>query len=371
MQKKILVWSVIFGISIFIFFCFYKFPQIKSGLISVASLTAPFILGFAIAFLLNGPMMFIENKLMGKLNWKKENKRRVSAICAVIIGLVVVGAFLALLIPQLMESLYTLIKKSPQYLDSFQKMSEEMMIRYDINFKEITAIVGEQPDFISKLTDFFSSALPEMLKFSYSFASGMLNVLLGIMAGLYILLDKEKFVLHVRKANYAIFPKRVADYMVKVSRTSADIFNNFIIGKAIDSLIIGILCYIGMNIISLPYAVLLSVIVGVTNMIPVFGPFIGAVPGMLILLIINPLYSVYFALFILVLQQFDGNILGPLILGDKLGLPSLWILFAVCVGGGLFGIVGMFVGVPIFAVIYTLSREWIIYRLKKKNLDIT
>ncbi|MEG2244430.1 MAG: AI-2E family transporter [Erysipelotrichaceae bacterium] len=369
MKKTILTCTTIALISILMFFSFYRFDDLERTFFKITDLIFPFTLGFAIAFLLNGPMLFIENRLLAKTKMNQTNKRRISAICSLILGMIVVGFVLALLIPQLVESIFSLIQKSPAYLASFQKVIEELMIHYNVNMDEVTAIFGKTPDIISKFTNFFSQALPEMVRFSVKFTTGIFSVLLGVIAGLYILLDKEKFITHTRKATYAFLPKKVADYLVRLTRISADIFNNFIIGKAIDSLIIGILCYIGMNVIGLEYAVLLSVIVGTTNMIPVFGPFIGAVPGIFVLLIINPIHALYFALFVLVLQQFDGNILGPLILGDKLGLPSLWILFAVCVGGGLFGVVGMFIGVPIFAVIYTMLKECIHARLKEKQLE--
>ena len=165
------------------------------------------------------------------------------------------------------------------------------------------------------------------------------------------------------------FPEEVSKYFHRMSLLSSKIFNNFIVGKAIDSLIIGILCYVGSLIFQFPYALLLSVFVGVTNMIPVFGPFIGAIPGVVILFIIHPITAVYFALFVFALQQFDGNVLGPMILGDKLGLPSIGILFSVCIGGGLFGIVGMFIGVPCFAVFYVAVKEFVHYRLEKKGVD--
>lgn len=371
MKQQILVYVSAAGIAVAIFFIFERFDNIKSGVSTVFGLILPFILGFAIAFLLNTPMKFIERKVLNRFSWKQATKRRISAILSMLIGLCVVGLFFALLIPQLFESVVRLARRAPGYIDEFQNILEQNMNQYHINMDQIADLVGKKPDLLNNLTDIFSSAIPQMVKLSYQFTSALLNILLGVMAGLYILLDKERFILHVKKANYAIFPKEVADYLVRTSRNAAMIFNNFIIGKAIDSLIIGILCYIGMMVLNLPYALLLSVIVGITNMIPVFGPFIGAVPGIVILMIIHPLYAVYFALFVFVLQQFDGNILGPLILGDKLGLPSLWILFSVVVGGGLFGIVGMFIGVPIFTVIYAAVREYLNYRLDRKKLDIT
>lgn len=369
MQKKILTYSSIAAIAILLYFLFSNFFTITSWLSSMFHLISPFIFGFAIAFLLNKPMMIIEAKLLKKTPLKANHKRSLAAVLAVILGILAVGLFLALLIPQLIDSIFSLMQNAPQYIEDFQVFINQMIVRYELDVNQITALFGEF-DIFNKLTTFFSDALPKMVTYSYQLTSGVFNIFLSIMAALYILIDKEQLVRHVKVANYALFPKQVADYFVRLQRDANDVFNNFIIGKAIDSLIIGVLCYIGLTVLNLPYALLLSVIVGITNMIPVFGPFIGAVPGIFILLLIKPIEAVYFALFILVLQQFDGNILGPLILGDRLGLPSIWILFAVCVGGGLFGVVGMFIGVPVFAIIYAAVRELVYFRLKKKNMQI-
>ena len=370
MKKNIIMYGTLIILTVIIFFCFYNITALRSFVGGFFSLISPFILGFAIAFLLNKPMILIENKLLKNLHIKQNHKRTISALLAMILGIGVVSAFFWLLIPQLLESVFSLVEAFPTYINDFQAFMMKLMAENDIDFNQIQTMFGGM-DILTKLTEIVTEALPEMIRMSYNFMSMMLNVLLGIMSALYMMLDKEKLVRHVRIAVYAIFPNDTADYLRHTGRATALIFNNFIIGKAIDSLIIGILCYIGLTILQLPYALLLSVIVGITNMIPVFGPFIGAVPGIIILLIIHPVYAVYFALFILLLQQFDGNILGPLILGDKLGLPSLWILFAVCVGGGLFGVVGMFIGVPLFTVFYMLAKELFAYRLKKKNMNFT
>lgn len=369
MQKKILTYSSVSAVTILLYFICSNFFTITAWLSSMFHLISPFLLGFAIAFLLNKPMSMIETKLLKKVPLKDTHKRNLAAVLALILGIFVVGFVLALLIPQLIDSVLSLVQNAPQYIKDFQIFLTEAIDHYNVDIDQITAMFGEI-DIFNKLTTFFSDALPKMITLSYQFTSGLFNVVLGIMAGLYIMIDKEHLVKHVKVANYAIFPKHVADYFVALQKDANDVFNNFIIGKAIDSLIIGILCYIGLTILNLPYALLLSVIVGVTNMIPVFGPFIGAVPGIIILLLVKPIDAVYFGLFILLLQQFDGNILGPLILGDRLGLPSIWILFAVCVGGGLFGIIGMFIGVPLFAIIYAAVRELFYFRLKKKNINV-
>lgn len=369
MRKKIWLYVIVIAIGISIYFAFDKIDFIIRSLRRVCSLTTPFILGFAIAFLLNKPMKLIEVKLLGRLRMKPQHKRSIAAVLAVLLGIIIVCAFLALLLPQLFDSIFSLVKAFPGYVEDFQKFALDFVEKYAIDTQQVTNYITDT-DFFEKLTGFVTDVLPQMAKATYAFGSTLLNILLSIMAGLYMLIDKERLSGYAKKINYALFPKEISEYLHRMVLASGDIFNNFIVGKAIDSLIIGILCYIGSLIFQFPYALLLSVIVGVTNMIPVFGPFIGAVPGIVILFIIHPITALYFALFVFALQQFDGNILGPLILGDKLGLPSIGILFSVCVGGGLFGIIGMFIGVPCFAVIYMAVKEFVNYRLKKKEIDL-
>lgn len=368
MKKKVLTYVSIALITILLFFCFYKMTALQSFLNGLVGLVSPFILGGAIAFLLNKPMNFFETRMMGSWKLKSAHKRTIAAILSLILAIAAVSLFFWLLIPQLWNSIFSLVESFPSYLNDFQRYVNQLITENHIDLSEVEKIFGDL-DIFQRITQVVTDALPQMARMSYSIMNTLLNIVLGIMSALYMMLDKERLCRHVRISVYAIFPQEAADYLVHVSDIAIDIFNNFIVGKAIDSLIIGVLCYVGMTFLGLPYATLLSVIVAITNMIPVFGPFIGAVPGVFILMIIHPIDAVYFAIFILVLQQFDGNVLGPLILGDKLGLPSLWILFAVCVGGGVFGIIGMFIGVPVFAVIYTLLKELFAYRLKQKNLQ--
>lgn len=368
MKKKFIFYGFIILFAIICFFAFYQFQQLKSFFQQFMHLISPFIIGFSIAFLLNQPMLWIESNLLNKLKLDATKKRVIASLLALILGLFVVGIFLWLVIPQLLNSIFQLVESFPSHVDNFRIFMNDILIKLNISVEEFTQLFAGG-DVLSKLSDIVTQVLPNVIQSSFSFVGMLFNFVLGIMAAMYMLVDQERLKRHVKISVFAIFPKDVALYFVHVSSITKEIFNNFIIGKSVDSLIIGILCYIGMTMLQLPYAILLSVFVGVTNMIPVFGPFIGAVPGFFILLVIHPIYSLYFLLFILLLQQFDGNILGPLILGDKLGLPSLWILFSVCVGGGMFGIVGMFIGVPIFAVIYTLLKEVFHQRIRKKALE--
>ncbi|MDE6195538.1 MAG: AI-2E family transporter [Erysipelotrichaceae bacterium] len=369
MKKKIITYASVATIAIVIFFGIYNFSALKGFIAQLFDLATPFIIGFSIAFLLNQPMVFIEEKLLGKVRIKPRLKRTIAALSALILALFLVSAFLALLIPQVFDSLSSLVKSAPSHIEELQAYVTNFIEANNIDIAQITDFVGDI-DIFGKLTAFFSNALPAMVRFSLRFTTFLFDIVLGIMSAIYIMLDKERLKRSVKVANYAIFPKDIADYLVGLVIDAKHIFNNFIIGKAIDSFIIGVLCYIGLVIINIPYALLLAVIIGITNMIPIFGPFIGAVPGVLILMIINPVLAIYFVIFIFVLQQFDGNILGPLILGDKLGLSSLWILVSVTIGGSLFGIIGMFIGVPIFTVIYTGLRRYFYYRLDKKKLVV-
>ena len=202
----------------------------------------------------------------------------------------------------------------------------------------------------------------------FGFVLALKNFLLGIIVSIYLLLSKETLLAQVKKTILALFNKKTCEKTFMIYHKSNGLFIGFITGKIIDSLIIGILCFIGMTIFKMPYSVLISVIIGVTNIIPFFGPFIGAIPSALLILLAKPSFLLPFLIFVFVLQQFDGNILGPRILGDSTGLPAFWVLFSIFLGGGLFGFVGMLLGVPTFALVYALFRTFIEHRLESKNL---
>ena len=213
------------------------------------------------------------------------------------------------------------------------------------------------------------TVLPKLYQTVASVASGSLNTLVGLIVSIYLIADRHSVAYSGKRVLYAFLKKERANQILDLAQETLAIFRRFFVGKALDSLIIGILCYILMNIFGLPYAELISVIVGVTNVIPFFGPFIGAIPSILIILMSSPMEAFIFAILILALQQLDGNVIGPAILGNSLGLKPIWIVFSVTVGGGLFGLVGMIAGVPTFTVIYTLFKRWIDRRLQKKNLN--
>ncbi len=333
----------------------------------------PFIFGFGLAFLLNEPVKYVESKVFKSLKISSGAKRTLATIICLILSIILVTTLLWLVVPSLLNSLNMLISQAPEYAEKIEVIILNFADQFNINTTQLQEIFNvKEADFINQVKDFIAVGIPALFKQVFGLTSSLFNVLLGIMAGVYILIDKERFVRGIKRTTIALLPAQVSSYLIKLTNRTKQIFYDFIIGKAIDSAIIGVLCYIGMSVLNLPYAILLSVFVGVTNMIPVFGPFIGAIPGLIILTIIDPIYFIYFGLFILALQQLDGNVIGPLILGDKLGMPSLFILFSVVVGGGLFGVLGMFLGVPLFALVMSIIKEVVEYREAKKanNLKV-
>ena len=194
------------------------------------------------------------------------------------------------------------------------------------------------------------------------------NFVIGLVIALYLLVGKETFIGQGKKILYAVLPAKAGNNALRLLRVSHQLFGGFISGKIVDSAIIGVICYVGLIILKIPYSLLVAAIVGVTNVVPFFGPFIGAVPSFILIALAEPMKGLYFLVFVLALQQVDGNIIGPKILGDSTGLSSFWVIFAILVGGGLFGFMGMLFGVPTFAVIYWLIREIVAYTLRKRRL---
>ena len=332
---------------------------------SVIGVFSPFIYAFALAFILNRPVMWLERKLFAKF----KHSKGLSILTAYIIFIITVGGLLLAVIPQLGLSISYLIETVP---GAMKNLYDDMMVLFNEfhwSAQLISQVEGLWETVMTHIKNFSITALPGVLNFSLSLGSGVVDLLMILIISVYMLTGKERLCNQFKKATYAYFSKERADKMVSLANRSSDIFSGFIIGKLIDSIIIGILCFIGMMFIYPDYTVLVAVIVGVTNMIPFFGPFIGAIPCIFILLAVSPMAAAVFIVFVFLLQQFDGNILGPKILGDSLGLSPIWVLAGILIGNGLFGIAGMLIGVPTFAVLYKLVSENIASRLEEKGLD--
>lgn len=326
----------------------------------------PFVLGFAFAFILIPLRRIIENEWFKKLNWTKKTKRNVAVLISMIIFAIVIASFFIVLIPQLVSSVKTLISSFDGYVTTFTSFFEQFEIQEE--YKTIfDSLINALENFFNSLVSGEKNVISTIVSYSVSFISSVFNVFIALIIAVYLLVDEERFKDQISRVVRAVFGKRVSKNIFYVSILTSKMFNSFIFGKALDSLIIGIICWIGTAILRMPYATLISFIVGLTNMIPVFGPFIGAIPCIFILLFISPIKALEFTIFVFALQQVDGNIIGPKILGDSLGLPALWVMFAIIVGGGLFGILGMFFGVPLFSVIYVLIRDGVNKKLKEEE----
>lgn len=329
----------------------------------------PFILGFFFACFIN-PLVKRVYSLLNRMKPGKgaKIKKAFSVIISYVVVIGVITVLLIYIIPQIKASIGELgntIQDGYQYMITHQKELNEK-----IPFIGLGGGIEYIKEFAyKKIMSNGSEIIPYVYHVSSSLLTTSYNVLMGLVISIYIILDMKKLKRSARKVVYALSPKKKEQEVWETMKQCSHIFNGFLIGKMIDSLIIGILCLIAMSILKLPYALLLSLIVCITNMIPYFGPIIGAIPGVMIYLFIDIRYAFIFALMILILQQFDGLYLGPKILGDQTGIKPLWVIFGITVGGAYFGVMGMFLGVPVVAVIMYLLQLFLDKKLKKKNIS--
>jgi len=335
---------------------------------------APILYGIFIAYLLSPGVKWIETKCFYSIA-KKNQPSKLRRILSIIVMYLIVIGFISIMIlfgvPQITSSISDLIRRIPPELT---KLTEYLTIQFEnwtgstemTDFYFIEDFINKNlPHLFNTSTNILSNLVPAIYEFSRTLTSGLLNIVLGFVISFYLLNDKEKFIGGCKKVLFAFLSPKGAKKVMTVAKESNEMFLRFFVGKMIDSLIIGILCFIGLQLMKMPYTLLISFIIGVTNMIPYFGPFIGAIPAVAIVLLRSPIQALGLALFIFVLQQFDGIVLGPKILGDSTGLSPFWVIFSIIVFGALFGVLGMFLGVPIFAVLYTMFKHFV----EKKNIE--
>ncbi|MDL2293302.1 AI-2E family transporter [Ruminococcaceae bacterium OttesenSCG-928-D13] len=375
-NRRTLSTLVVVCIAILLFMALSNFGAVVGAIGWFFSIFSPFAAGVCIAYLLNMPMRFLENKLFHRF----KRKRALAILTTYLGALLVLALLLGLVIPQLIDSISTLLRNATTYLNNLNGFVNEIGMRFEIGAELLDTFLLSYNDLVNQVVGFVRSILPDIVNWGVQFGSGLVSVLTALIASIYMLFGKEKLTRQCRRVLYAVLPAARADNVMRVGRLSDGVFSGFISGKLLDSLIIGIICFVGLSImnilgsvlgiamLSMPFTPLISVIIGVTNVIPFFGPFIGAIPSAMILLMINPGSALVFVIFIIVLQQFDGNILGPKILGQSTGLPAIWVLVAIIVGGGLFGFMGMLLGVPTTAVVYTLASDFVERRLRRKGL---
>lgn len=337
------------------------------------SILYPFIIGFVIAYLLNFILKFYEEKvLVSKVftSLKPKSKRGLGLLLTYISVILLFYLFMNFVFPQLIASIIGLANDIPSYVNDVTKLFNDSINHLALREEYLNLATEKWNDFVNYFIRFITDLIPMLGNFLKAIASSVWNIILGFIISIYMLFDKEKFFALSKKVTYSLFSKNTSNNILELTNRSNNIFGKFIGGKILDSFIVGILTFVILKIFEMPYSILISFIIGITNIIPFFGPFIGAVPSFFIILFVSPIKALWFLLIILVIQQIDGNIIGPKILGDSLGISAFWILFSLLVTGKLFGLIGMVIGVPLFAIIYSIVKDIIENRLDKKGLPV-
>ena len=325
-------------------------------------IVSPFIWAFAIAFFLNMPVKWLEAKVFSGAKYKRA--------LAVAVTYALVGCFISgvlfIVLPDVIAGVLRLIENAPQYIVELEKIVYELAQNLQLDIESTTALIGTWEEILVWLV----GMLPQLLDISFAVGSGVVNSLMAIIVSIYMLMSKDISYRQSKKAVYALFEKEKAERVIELAIRSQRIFLGFVNGKALSSLIVGGSCYIFLTLAGFEYIALITVLVGITNMIPFFGPFIGAIPSIMILLTVDPWQALWFTVWIIILQQIDGNILTPRIVGNITGLSPMWVLLGIVVGGGLFGVIGMILGVPAFAVLYSVVSDYLGGKLKEKGIDL-
>lgn len=338
------------------------------------SVFKPFIIGIAIAFLINIPMKCFEKRLITPLLKKSRLKnskifaRILSLLLTLIILFVLISSFVNFVIPQLVKSTSSLVSGVPQYIDTLQSYATNYFSHIKLSDSMHTNILSgmeKLSNFVVKFANYFIS---NILGITFSITSAITNFLIGFIIAIYILLSKEKLLIQCKKVTYAFLSEKNANRVIDVSHLVCHKFSRFIAGQCTDGVILGTLCFIGMSIFKMPYALLVSTLIAVADLIPIFGTFIGTAIAAFIIFMVKPITALYFIIMIVVIQQIEGNLVYPFVVGNSIGLSSFWILVPIFVGSSTFGVLGIIIGVPLFSVIYTLASGYINKRLEDKNI---
>ena len=369
MRRKIIIYSCSLGFAIILFTLINHLDSVMDVISRILSVLGPFLFGIAIAFLMNKPMEWFDRQFRNRTSLEPGKCGLLAVRTVVVLMHLFITLRLSVVVPSLLDSIRQFVNSLTDYSSTLGRYINYLSDAIGLSPSQSETLIT-QLDLFPSISKAVQQYLPRIADMGMDVVKFLMNFLIAMAAAAYILLDKEKLLMGLQKLNYSLFSTDAANYLTLYSRDVQHVFEQYIVGNLIDSLIVGLITYVGCLLMGFPYAPMFAFIVGVTNVIPVFGPFLGAIPVIIILLLIKPWYAVMFAIFILILQQIDGNVLKPIILGDKLGISGFWILFSVSVGGSLFGILGMFLGVPVFALIYAGIRDLAEMRLKEKNIHL-
>ncbi|MCX4267307.1 MAG: AI-2E family transporter [Lachnospiraceae bacterium] len=389
--KPYIRWGVtviaIFSACIMIFFFLLRLDIIVRFFGKATEAVQSIIYGLVIAFILRPVASFWQEKIEAYLhrrfpNEEEKKKKKhhivakgISVGIAMLIALLVIATVIGMIGPRVVDSIKNVVASSSGFLEKIEQWAYGLQDKHPELFSAGGEAYQKALEYLedwvnTDLLGWMNTLVTGFTTYVIGFFSSLMNWVLGLIVAIYALAERESFDGQAKKMVYAFLPVENANVVIAIARKTNQVFSGFISGKLIDSLIIGVLCFVGLSVLRMPYTLLISVIVGVTNVIPFFGPYVGAVPSAFLILLVNPIQCLYFIIFILVLQQIDGNIIGPKILGDSTGLSAFWVIFSILLFGGLFGFVGMVIGVPTFAVIYYLIKSGVEYLLWKKGLPV-
>lgn len=368
-KKNIITYVSIITLTIIIYLLLSNLSKVMDILLKVIGVLSPIIVGFVIAYIFNIPMKAIEERILSKTKLSNKLKRPVALIITIFVLISLFIGIFSFAIPQLADSIDILVKNIPSYVEIVQKFVDTTLSQYNISSEITDKIVQSWNGMLQSLTNIVLGLVESLYGFVYGLFSGIVSTLLSSILAIYMLLSKEKISLVLKKVLFAFTPTKVTNGIIKVLEIMNKSFENFLRGQILEALIIGVLSFVGMTIFRFEYALLISVIVGITNMIPMFGPYIGGIPSFLILFMVSPSQALWFILFVIVLQQIEGNIIYPRVVGSSMGLSGFWVLVAVIIGNNLFGMLGIIIGIPIFSTIYTLTREITNNKLEKKGIE--
>lgn len=356
--------------TILFFFLLFRFQEIKAFFALILSALRPVVAGIALAYLLR-PIALRLERMLRRIKISRP-ARLLSVLLTLFLSFSVIGLCCAFILPQLVESVGSLVKDLPGLLETqLDRLNAYLESDDDTAAAVMQMIASVETSLLAWVKANLFSTVSTVANSVLSMGSALVNLIVSIIVTVYLLLDWERYLAQCRKLFHAVSKnERVNCAVSDAVRQTNRIFSGFISGKLLDSLIVGIICFICLSIMKMPYAMLVSVIVGVTNVIPMFGPYIGAIPSAFLILLVSPAKCVVFLIFIVVLQQVDGNIIGPRILGNSTGLSALYVTVAALLFGKLLGFLGMIIGVPLFATLYYIVKRLAEYSLKKQNMPV-
>lgn len=364
---------IVIALSIIFYSILSEVSLFKIQMNKYTSALQPITIGFAMAYLFNFILEFIEKyplnfKLLN--NTKGKFKRIIGLFATYAIVFLLLYLFLNFIFPQLVSSVTGLVSNIDTYVTNISKFIEDISDKYYINDEYYDFFIEKWNEFINNIVRFATDLIPILGNIVKGVFSSIWNIVLGLIISTYLLIDKERFIALSKKITTSLFSEKTANRIIVLSKRADSIFGRFLSGKILDSFIVGILTFVILKITKMPYTTLISFIIGVTNIIPFFGPFIGAIPSFFIILFVSPVKALWFLLIVVIIQQIDGNIIGPKILGDSLGISAFWILFSLLVAGKIFGFIGLIIGVPMFVFIYSVIKDVVEERLRVKGLPV-